>query len=186
MKVLAGGEARGDGGRSTTLVESFHDKCARMQAVVDFSTEALADAHSRQLARDVATIHALKGDVLALRRALSRLNEDVQPALDRLARGDAHHVLPRPPAEQYIKAPTAAEQAAAALVQRRWRQRRPRFMASHQHCPVLLRRRFIEGASYTVQAVSIVQPLVPLAPPALPPRMEAEPDMAEKHFMSIL
>ena len=79
-----------------------------------------------------------------LQRALSRLDADVGPQLDRIGL-NARQQLQQPPKAVLVKAPTAAEQAAATLVQQRWRRRRPRIMKGTYHCPANLRRRFVEG-----------------------------------------
>ncbi len=128
---------------SESLASRFSAKCDRMQGSVDFSMAALSDLYQRQLARDAQIVEALKDDVRTLQMALSRLDADVRPQLDRL--GLALQ-LPQPPKVALVKAPTTAEQAAATLVQQRWRGRRPRIMAGTHHCPALLRRRFVEGA----------------------------------------
>jgi len=177
-----------------TLVSRFNEKCARLRATVDYSTDQLGQAHTRQMGRDVETLTALRSDISRLKTALGRLDEDVRPTLERLARAEPHTVLPRPPTVKLVKAPTAAEEAAAAMVQALWRKRKHRLMASSYHCPALLRRRFVEGAHFyaTAGAPAILHPAKELAEmrsEALHVPMSAEELTAVqpvRHFMSIL
>ena len=129
---------------SESLASRFASKCERLQGSVDFSKNALLEMYNRQLARDAKVVEALKEDVATLQRALSRLDADVGPQLDRIGL-NARQQLLQPPKVVLVKAPTAAEQAAATLVQQRWRRRRPRIMKGTYHCPANLRRRFVEG-----------------------------------------
>jgi hypothetical protein len=129
---------------SDSLAKRFASKCERLQGSVDFSKNALSDMYKQQLARDAKVVEALKEDVATLQRALSRLDADVGPQLDRIGL-NARQQLQQPPKAVLVKAPTAAEQAAATLVQQRWRRRRPRIMKGTYHCPANLRRRFVEG-----------------------------------------
>ena len=97
---------------SESLASRFASKCERLQGSVDFSKNALLEMYNRQLARDAKVVEALKEDVATLQRALSRLDADVGPQLDRIGL-NARQQLLQPPKVVLVKAPTAAEQAAA-------------------------------------------------------------------------
>ena len=175
------------------LKAAFEERCERLGAIVDRSSDSLSRHHAARTGRDAHAVKSLAGEVTQLRSHIEALSKELLPRLERLASKEAQYALPpRTMTTGLLSLQDNVVQPqilAATKLQRAWRRYRPpglprSVLSKVQYCPEGLRRNFVLGIR-SPAARYVPEPVMPVttpAPKSTPPAVSRD----GHHFMSIL
>jgi hypothetical protein len=177
------------------LAAAFDERCARLSAQVDSSTDTLAYVHAQRVERDKQRLESLSSDIAHVRLGVQGLSSDLQPRLERLLAAEPQHaVVNRATAGLQLGGPLGGppenvrlQAAAATKLQGAWRRAQAggrHALANVRYCPESLRRSFVLGIRQPTAASQAPAPAV--LPPMVPSIAAISTDTGGQHFMSIL